>query len=152
MSELSEPESAEPLYFEPGASWWGVLFGPAFAGFGLLVELITGGPMFWALWITTAVVLGLFSAFWVYGRRRFTQVRLTREELTQGTEQLPVKRIAKVYDGDDEPFGVRVLGGGASIPRKYHAIRLGLADGSRVLAWARNGDALRTALRDLVEA
>lgn len=146
------PEPAEPLYFEPGASWWGILFGPIFAAFGIGVELLSNGPLFWALWITVAVVLGLFTAFWVYGRRRFFQVRLTPEELTQGTETVPVEQIAEVFDGDDEPFGMRVLGGGLAVPRKYDPIQLGLADGSRALGWARDGDALRTALRELVEA
>lgn len=148
-------DSAEPvesLYFEPGGTWWAVLFGPAFAALGVGVELLTHGPMFWQLWVGVGVILSLFSAFWVSGRRRFFVVRLTRDQLIQGTEQLPVDQIAEVLDGDDEPPGVRVLGGGYSIPRKYYAIQLGLADGSRALGWARDGDALRTALRGLVEA
>lgn len=137
----------EPLYFEPGASWWAVLFGPAFAALGVGAELISTGPIYWGLWIGVAGVLGLFAMLWVYARRRFAVVRVTHQELTQGSERLPVSKIKAVFDSDDEPPGVRVLGGGQSVPRRYTAVHLKLTDGSRVLAWARDGDGLRAALR-----
>lgn len=144
---MTSEQPGEALYYEPGATWWSVLVGPAFGAFGVAVELLTSGPVFWGLWITVAVILALFAVLWIYARRRFTAVQVTAEELTQGTERLPVSEIKWVSDSDDEPLGVRVLGGGATVPRKYTAVLLKLTDGSRVLAWARDGDGLRTALR-----
>ena len=44
------------LYRESGSSWWPILWGPAFALAGYLIELITG-PASVALW--TIVGLGL---------------------------------------------------------------------------------------------
>ncbi|MGH3432891.1 MAG: hypothetical protein ACRDQB_08660 [Thermocrispum sp.] len=106
--------------------------------------------MFWWFWIAAGVVLLPFTALWVYARRRFCVVRVTGDELTQGAETLPVDQITQVSDAssaDHELLGDRVLGGGQAVPRKYQPVRLGLSDDTRVLAWARDGDALRTALR-----
>lgn len=147
-------EEPGPLYLERGGSWWGALFPVGFAALGIGVEALSG-PVFWWLWILTAAVLVPFTLLWVYARRRFLRVRLTSVELTQGTETLPVENIAEVSDGlagDEEPLGVRVLGGGHTVPRKFQPVRLRLTDDTRVLAWARDGDALRTALRGVVEA
>lgn len=143
---MTEP-AEDVRYFEPGGSWWGLLFGPAFAAVGIGIELLTVGPVFWALWIIVAVGLFGFAALWVYGRRRFCLVRVTESTLFQGPERLPLGKIAEVSDDDDEPFGVRVLGGGMTVPRKYEPVPLRLTDGKQVVAWARDGDALRAALR-----
>lgn len=143
--------SDEPLYFEQGGSWWAALFPVVFVGVGIGVEALFGG-VYWTLWGITAAVLVPFTLLWIYGRRRFCLVRLTRGELTQGSETLPVEQIAEVYDGDDEPLGMRVLGGGHTVPRKYQPVRLRLSDGSKALAWARDGQALRTALRGVAGA
>lgn len=142
---------SEPLYFEQGGSWWAASFPVVFVGAGIGLETLFGG-VYWTLWLITAAVLVPFTLLWIYGRRRFFLVRLTREELTQGSETLPVEQIAEVHDGDDEPFGVRVLGGSHSVPRKYQPVRLRLRDGGQALAWARDGEALRTALRAVVAA
>lgn len=148
----AEPGEPEELYAEPGASWWGLLFGPVFAGIGIGLELLMGGPVFWGLWITVVIVLGLFSLLWVYARRRYAQVRVTAQTLTQGSEKLAVEKIKQVSDSTEEPLGVKVLGGGQGVPRKYGAVTLRLTDGTRVVAWARDGDALRAALRSVVQA
>lgn len=140
-------EQTEPLYFEPGASWWGLLFGPVFAALGVAFEAFTVGPIFWGLWLIAGAILTVFAALWVYARRRFAVVRVTHEELTQGSEQLALKKIKTVSDSTDQPRGARVLGGGQGVPRKYDSVLLKLTDGSLALAWARDGDGLREALR-----
>jgi hypothetical protein len=47
--------------------------------------------------------------------------------------------------------GGRVLGGGWTVPRKYDELPLRLDDGTVVLAWARDGEALRSALSRVVD-
>lgn len=91
-------------------------------------------------------MLFLCSAVWVYARRRFMSVRVSSTQLVQGGETLDVERIAEVRDGD-APVGTRVLGGGFTVPRKHAQVALGLDDDSTVLAWARDPDRLRSALR-----
>jgi hypothetical protein len=49
------------------------------------------------------------------------------------------------------PVGARVLGGGWSVPRKYDELPVKLDDGTVVLAWARDVEALKAALGRLVE-
>lgn len=144
----------ELLYEEQGGSRWALLFGPIFAGAGICVELLTGGPVFFGLWLTVAVVLGAFSALWVYARRRHAVVRVTTSTLRQGQETIPVDTIAEVVDvaAGHAPPRARVLGGGLAAPRKYAELPLRLRDGSLVLAWGRDGDAMRSALRDAIEA
>jgi hypothetical protein len=77
-------------------------------------------------------------------------VRVTRGALWQGREQLAVSRIAVVTDLG-APVGARVLGGGWTVPRKYDELPLRLDDGTVVLAWARDGEALRSALSRVVD-
>jgi hypothetical protein len=72
-------------------------------------------------------------------------VKLTRAALWQGREALEVQRIAEVTDVG-APVGARVLGGGWSVPRKYDELPLKLDDGTVVLAWARDVQALQAAL------
>jgi hypothetical protein len=148
-SDLSEDDDERELYFEQGASWWALLFGPCFALIGLGFELVTSGPVFISLWIAVAAALTVFTALWVHARRRFTLVRLTDAELRQGPETLEVARIAEVGDGEPPP-GAKVLGGGLAAPRKYDEVPLRLDDDTIALAWARDGEALREALREAI--
>lgn len=137
------------LFAEPGSTWWPVLWGPAFAVAGAGVEAI-GGRVHWVAWLVVGPVLAAAAAGWVRGRRRLLSVRLTDSALTQGTETLAVQRIAEVVP-DEAPAGARVLGGGWAVPRKFTDVPVRLDDGSVVLAWARDGDTLRTALVDLTK-
>ncbi|WP_433410710.1 hypothetical protein ACQPZU_01515 [Saccharomonospora azurea] len=133
-------------YHEPGASGWALTWGPAFALAGWVLELLAGVPAHALLWaLVGAGLLGL-TALWVYARRRFLSVRVTGTELWQGGESVPVDDIAAVDDVEAPP-GTRVLGGGFDVPRKYTAVPVRLTDGTVVLAWARDGAALREALR-----
>jgi hypothetical protein len=126
---MTEPDADAPVLFtEPGSSWWPVLWGPAFA----LVGAAAGG-----------------AAVRVNARRRLFGVRLTTRVLTQGQEQLAVEHIAEV-DDVGTPVGAKVLGGGWTVPRSLSGFPVRLNDGSVVLAWARDSEGLRNALRRLV--
>ena len=136
-------------YAEAGSSWWPVLWGPVFALVGGLVEATTG-PVHLIEWVVVGIALAGAAAVWVQARRRVHSVRLTGETLHQGREELPVARIAEIEDVGP-PLGARVLGGGWTVPKRFTEVPLRLRDGSVVLAWARNPDGLRGALRPLVE-
>lgn len=135
------------LYAEPGSTWWPVLWGPVFAAIGALVEVLTG-PVHWLAWLVLAVVLAAMTAGWVKARRRVCSLSLTEHTLRQGQEDLAVDRIAEVLD-DEDALG-RPLGGGLTVPRKTYEIPLRLADDTTVLAWAREPEPFREALRGLV--
>ncbi|MFD7653030.1 hypothetical protein ACFV4N_03520 [Actinosynnema sp. NPDC059797] len=138
------------LYAEPGASWWPLLWGPAFALLGFAVEALTGAvrPL---LWLVVALALVLPTLVWVQGRRRVYAVRLTPAALHQGREELPVRDVAEA-EGVEPRAGARVLGGGWTLPRGTAPVPLRLVDGTVVTAWARDADALRAAVARLLAA
>lgn len=136
------------LYREPGGSLWPLLWGPAFAVAGYLVELLTG-PASAALWTIVGLGLTLCAVLWVYGRSRTGSVALTAEEAQFGREKVPVAMIDGFRDVG-APAGARVLGGGWSVPKGKTAVPLRLVDGTVVLGWARDPEALLAALRRVV--
>jgi hypothetical protein len=137
------------LFAEPGSSWWPVLWGPVFAGVGAALEASTG-QVHTVAWVLVGTGLAGVAAIWVHTRRRLLSVRLTRTSLTQGQESIEVRRITEV-DEVGTPAGARVLGGGWTVPRKFTDVPVRLNDGTVVLAWARDGEGLRSALRECVE-
>ncbi|MFJ4103239.1 hypothetical protein [Amycolatopsis japonica] len=143
--------SEPPRYDEPGVGWTALLWAPLFALAGLLAELATGGPVHWLAWILVAVGLVAITVPWVYARRRYLSLEVTPDGYRQGRETLEAARIAEVLD-DEAPVGSRVLGGGWTIPKKFGEVGLKLEDGAFVRAWAKDPDALREALGDLVRA
>lgn len=140
-------DDAPVLYVEPGSSWWPVLWGPLFAVAGAVLELVTG-PVHALAWVLVGIALGGAAGLWVQARRRALLVRLTTSALTQGRETLATARIAE-FDDIGTPIGAKVLGGGWSVPRKFDSVPIKLDDGTTVLAWARDGDALREAMARL---
>ena len=134
----------QPRFLEYGAKWTALLYGPLFALAGYLAELATGATHAVA-WVLVGLGLAAITAPWVHARRRFLTVRVTDTELWQGREALPLSEIAETRDVGT-PAGARVLGGGWSTPRKYDELPLRLADGTVVLAWAKDTEALRAAL------
>lgn len=136
-------------YAEPGCGWWPLAWGPGFAIAGAAVETVTPGTRHPWAWVLLAVALALAGAAWVYGRRRVYSVSLSSAALVLGRETLPVSRIAAM-DGIEPPAGARVLGGGWAVPKGTTAVPLRLDDGSVVLAWARDPQALSAALRPLL--
>lgn len=131
---------------------------------GWLVEVGNGFRPHTVTWVVVAVGLLGLTWLWVSARRRFLAVAVDDTHLRQGSEWLPLARITEV-DGEGadnapdrrdtgrgrvlHPRG-RVLGGGFDVPRGYDEIRLRLDDDTMVRAWARDGAALRRALRTAV--
>jgi len=142
---------SERLYAESGVSWAAIVWGPVFAVVGALAELATGGPVHVVGWLMVGFGLGVITVPWVYARRRFLSLEVTTKELRQGREKVPAAQLAEVTDVGT-PVGARVLGGGWSVPRKYDSLPVKLADGTVVLAWAKDVEALRDALDRLVRA
>jgi hypothetical protein len=147
---MTGPDADAPVLFaEPGSSWWPVLWGLAFALVGAAVEAVSGSVHGMA-WLLLGAALAGGAAARVNARRRMLGVRLTTHMLTQGQENLAVERIAEVADVGT-PVGATVLGGGWTVPRTLSAVPVRLDDGTVVLAWARDGEGLRDALRRLVD-
>lgn len=144
---MTDPDSPV-LFAEPGSTFWPLLWGPIFAALGAGLEATTG-RVHGVAWPLVGIGLAGLAAVWVSSRRRLLCVRLTTKTLTQGQEVLDVDRIAEV-DEVGTPAGARVLGGGWSVPRKFDEVPVRLADGTVVLAWARDGEGLRAALQGLV--
>jgi hypothetical protein len=142
---------SERLYAESGVSWAAIVWGPVFAVVGALAELATGGPVHVVGWLMVGFGLGVITVPWVYARRRFLSLEVTTKELRQGREKVPAAQLAEVTDVGT-PVGARVLGGGWSVPRKYDSLPVKLADGTVVLAWAKDVEALQDALDRLVRA
>ncbi|MDV6012636.1 hypothetical protein F8178_09140 [Haloechinothrix sp. LS1_15] len=145
------------LYEEIGATWWPLVWAPGLALAGIGFDLMLGLRPHLLGWSLAGAILLAFTALWVYARRRFLRVRLTTTELWQAGERLPLERIRRVESDthSDErdrpsiaPAGTRVLGGGMTAPRKYEEVMLRLDDGSLVLAWARDAEALGRALAE----
>lgn len=143
-------DTAPVLYAEPGSSWWPTAWGPGFALAGAGVEAMSG-PVHVLAWTVVAFVLFGLALLWVRARRGLCSVLLTRSTLYQGQEPLAVNEISAV-DDVGTPVGARVLGGGWTVPKKFAEVPLRLADDSVVLAWAKDPDALRAALRPLLAA
>jgi glutamate-1-semialdehyde 2,1-aminomutase len=139
----------ESLYTEPGSSWWPLAWGPGFALAGVLVESTTRGARHPWEWVLVAVVLIGASTVWVGGRRRVYSVSLSASSLVVGRETLAVSRVAGLLAADS-PARARVLGGGWTVPKGTTEVPLLLDDGSVVLAWARDPQALIAELQPLV--
>lgn len=147
---MTERASDEPVLFaEHGSSRWPLLWGPLFAGAGAALEALSG-PVHTVPWLVVGIVLFGVAALWVSARRKVYLVELTPTVLRQGRESLPVERIAEVT-GVGAATGAKVLGGGWTAPRRTIEVPLRLDDGSTVIAWARDGEALIGALTGLVE-
>jgi hypothetical protein len=142
---------SDRLYAESGVSWAAIVWGPVFALAGALAELATGGPVHVVGWVMVGFGLCVLTVPWVYARRRFLSLEVTTEQLRQGREKVPAGQLAEVTDVGT-PVGARVLGGGWSVPRKYDSLPVKLADGTVVLAWAKDVEALQDALDRLVRA
>ncbi|MGH3628657.1 MAG: hypothetical protein ACRDRL_14635 [Sciscionella sp.] len=150
MTREAAPDGSPTVYAEPGSSWWPLLWGPAFALVGALVEVGTG-PVHVLGWVIVGIGLAAVTAVWVIARRRNCAVTLTPTELIQGEETLPLDRVAGLSEVE-VAYGMRVLGGGYSVPKRYHPVALLLTDDTTAVAWARDAEALRAALRARIPA
>jgi hypothetical protein len=148
---VTADEDGPVLFAEAGSSWWPLAWGPLLALPGVLIEATGGGAIPLWVWLLAGAGLTVYTAAWVAARRRFREVRLTPTQLRGGREVLPVARITAVDDVGTS-MGAPVVGGSWLVPRGTTGIPLRLDDGSTVLAWARDAEALGAALRRLVGA
>lgn len=159
---MSEPPGSEPapLFYEDGASWSWLWFGPAAAAAMALIQHSSGygwQPVIPGMFL---VLVTGFLAIQVKAARTHTSVELTEQTLRQGTETIRVDEIVLVHpepeltgDHREKPEKwreARTLGELNGIPRGRTGIGLQLSGGRTAQAWARNHGALRAALTPLV--
>ena len=159
---MSEPQpQPEPLFFEPGASWYWVLFGPISAGLLLLIQN-SGGYGFQPLVpVVLLVLVSVMLAIQVKAARIHTSVELSKDTLRQGTETIRVADIVALYPEAERPTGwrrqepqkwqeSRALGELSGVPRRRVGIGLRLTGRRTVQAWARDHRRLRAELSGLI--
>lgn len=136
----SQPQPA-PLFFESGASWYWVLFGPISAGLLLVIQHSSGfgfQPLVPAILL---VLVSLMLAIQVKAARIHTSVELTEDTLRQGTETIRVADIVALYPEAERPTGwgkqvlqkwqeSRALGELSGVPRRRVGIGLRLRGGA----------------------
>ena len=154
---MVDGHSPEPLFREPGATWYWLLAGPLAAAAMLYIEVNSG---IGAQWLPPAffflVVTG-FLAVQVKAARIHTSVELTHDELRQGTETIDVASILTIFPppepGEEPPKwqSARALGELTGVPRGRTGIGLKLTAGRTAQAWARKHGDLRAALAALLE-
>lgn len=151
----------KPLFYESGASWWWVMWGPVAAGAMILVEVWSGAPVSFVVPAIFLVLVSTFVGLQVKAARIHVSVELTEDALRQGTETLLVREIVKVYPEPEnhEASGkelarwqsARALGELVGVPRGRIGIGLKLTGDRTAQAWARRHRELRAALTPLVQ-
>lgn len=151
----------KPLFYEPGASWYWVLAGPAAAVSIILIEKSTGAGVQLMTPLIFLVMVSVFVALQVKAARIHTSVELTEDALRQGTETVLVSEIVKVFPEPENSVAsgkplarwqsARALGELVGVPRGRVGIGLKLTGGRTAQAWARRHRHLRAALTPLVE-
>lgn len=159
MSEpgvVPEPIAPEPLFYEPGASWWWALAGPAAALAMALIQLSAGYGFQWLVPGVFLILVSGFLAIQIKAARIHTSVELTPDYLRQGEERIGIDEIVRIYPeptGSEKPKwqSARALGELTGVPRGRTGIGLKLANDRGAQAWARKHRRLREALTQLVE-
>jgi hypothetical protein len=151
----------KPLFYEPGASWYWLLVGPAAAAAMILIEISSGAGVGLVVPAIFLVMVSAFLGIQVKAARIHTCVELTEDALRQGTETILVREIVKVYPeaensvASGKPLArwqsARTLGELNGIPRGRVGIGLKLTGGRTAQAWARRHRHLRDALTPLVQ-
>jgi hypothetical protein len=150
-----------PLFYEPGASWWWLLAGPACALSMILVEISSHAGIHLLIPVIFLVMVSLFVGLQVMAARIHTSVELTQDALRQGTETILISEIVKIFPEPENSVAsgkdlakwqsARALGELAGIPRGRVGIGLKLTGGRTAQAWARKHRQLRAALTPLVQ-
>ena len=156
---MTEDATAEPLFYEQGASWYWLLAGPIGAAIMLWVDLHYHVKPAWVVPLFVIVLISGPLTIQIKAARIHASVELTEHTLREGTESINVDNIALVYPepetGPDATppkwKSTRSLGELDGVPRGRTAIGLKLGDGRTVQGWARNDKELRAALTELVE-
>jgi hypothetical protein len=151
----------KPLFYEPGASWYWLLAGPAAAMSMILIEMSSHAGVGLTIPAIFLVMVSLFLGIQVKAARIHTSVELTEDALRQGTETILVREIVKVYPEAENSVesGLplarwqtsRTLGELNGVPRGRVGVGLKLTGGRTAQAWARRHRHLRAALIPLVQ-
>jgi hypothetical protein len=151
----------KPLFYEPGASWYWLLAGPAAAMSMILIEMSSHAGVGLIVPAIFLVMVSVFLGIQVKAARIHTSVELTEDALRQGTETILVREIVKVYPEAENSVesGLplarwqtsRTLGELNGVPRGRVGIGLKLTGGRTAQAWARRHRHLRDALTPLVQ-
>src|SRR5262249_36260623 len=147
--------------YEPGASWWWVMGGPAAATAMILIQIWSGAPVSFVVPLIFLVLVSAFVAIQVKAARIHVSVELTEDALRQGTETVLVREIVRCYPepenraNSDKPLAKwqesRAIGELIGVPRGRIGIGLKLTGGRTAQAWARRHRHLRAALTPLVQ-
>lgn len=153
---MTESESPEVLFAEPGGSWWWLAVGPFSAVAMALIQLSAGAGLQLGVPAVFLVLVTGFLAIQIKAARIHTSVELTPTTLRQGTEFLDIADIVEIYpeatSHEAEKWqSYRALGELTGVPRGRTGIGLKLTDDRSGQAWARRHRTLRTALSALVE-
>lgn len=144
----------ELLFFEPGATWYWVLAGPAAGVAMLLIELWGGVGPRPLVPLAFVVLVSGFVALQVKAARIHTSVELTAKTLRQGAQIIEADEIVGVYPQEGEATekwqSARALGELSGVPRGRTGIGIRLTAGRTAQAWARKHRVLRAALTELV--
>ena len=149
---ISDRTDEPVLFAESGTRPWILVLGPALAALGLGLDRLAPGGAPVSLWLGVGLLVFLYTLVLVRSRRHFRRVELTPSVLVQGTTRLPMSHVTSLRPVDEEHHGLRVLGDGPVVPRRCQPVVLRLRDGTRAVAWAGDGAALRRALTDLLTA
>jgi hypothetical protein len=151
----------EPLFYEPGASWYWLLAGPAAAVSMILIEMSSHAGVGLVIPVIFLVMVSAFLGIQVKAARIHTSVELTEDALRQGTETILVREIVKIYPEAENSADsgkelqkwqtARTLGELNGVPRGRVGIGLKLTGGRTAQAWARRHRHLRAALTPLVQ-
>jgi hypothetical protein len=158
---MNDVTPTKPLFYEPGASWYWLLAGPAAAVAMILIEMSGHQGVSLVIPVIFLVMVSLFLGIQVKAARIHTCVELTEDALRQGTETILVREIVKVYPEAENsvqsglPLArwqtARTLGELNGLPRGRVGIGLRLTGGRTAQAWARRHRHLRDALTPLVQ-
>lgn len=161
MSEPQPSAQPAPLFFECGASWYWVLFGPVAAGLLMLIQNSGGYGFQPVIPLVLMAMVSAMLAIQVKAARIHTSVELTATTLRQGTETLRLADIVMIYPEPKRATGwgkpppekwqaARALGELSGVPRRRTGIGLRLVGRRTVQAWARDHRRLRGALAELI--
>jgi hypothetical protein len=154
-------DGAKPLFYEPGASWWWLLAGPASSVTMILIERSGGHGVNLVVPAVFLVLVSAFLAIQIYAAREHTSVELTEDALRAGTETILLREIVKVYPEPENSVRsglplqkwqtARSMGELNGLPRRRTGIGLRLTEGRTAQAWARRHRHLRAALTPLIQ-
>ena len=154
--------TGEPLFYENGASWNWLWLGVVGAVVMASIQSAAGLGFQPVVPLFFLVMMSGFLAVQVRAARIHTSVELTADTLRQGTETLPISEILAVYPEAEHTVksgkslekwqDSRTLGEVNGVPKGRTGIGLALVNDRTAQAWARNHEALRSALTALVEA